>query len=201
MNIMKYKIHKNYKHRDVEIFLNTESKTDEYQDDVYKYAHNISIKNNYNKIIDVGCGSGYKLIKYFDKFNTVGFDLEKTVRFLRKNIPNKRWEISDFSKNINETTDIIICADVIEHLLYPELMLNWISEIDFKDLIISTPNRDLLVKYRGYSKNGPPNNPHHIREWSFNELNEYIGEYFNIINHFNVDDECCQVIHCKKWIK
>ena len=30
--------------------------------------------NNYNKIIDVGCGSGYKLVNTLGEFNTIGIE-------------------------------------------------------------------------------------------------------------------------------
>ena len=193
-----FKIHLNYKSRNQESFLNTENKTDEYQDMVYKYTYDVVLKNNYNKIVDIGCGSAFKLFKYFNDYEFIGYELKKTVNYLIKKHPNNIWVESDFNVEPDIKTDIIICADVIEHILNPDELLLWISKFDVKDIIISTPNRDLLVKYRGISNDGPPVNPYHIREWSFNEFEKYIGEYFNIINHFNIDDECCQVIHCKK---
>jgi hypothetical protein len=36
-------------------------------------SHHYGIKN-LQKIIDVGCGSGYKLVKYLGDYETIGFE-------------------------------------------------------------------------------------------------------------------------------
>jgi len=194
-----YNIHKNYTPRKKVSFLNTEKRTDEYQDDVYKKAFEIAEKENYKKILDFGCSSGYKLIKYFNDYITKGYDLKDTVDFLKKTQPDKNWCVSDFSKPIiNEDFDLMICADVIEHIENPNDLIDWILKSNIKKIIISTPDRDLLVKDRKHSNDGPPINKHHFREWSFDEFHDYMSRYFNILEHFSVKDECGQIIVCEK---
>ena len=38
--------------------------------------------HRFSTVYDIGCGSGFKLIKYLGHYETVGFDVEPTVSFL-----------------------------------------------------------------------------------------------------------------------
>ncbi len=199
LDLTTYEIHKKYVPRRNVEFLNTENKTDQFQDDVYKKAFEIVQKNNYNKIIDFGCGSGYKLIKYFDNYTTRGYDLKQTVDFLKTKYPDKDWWVSDFSSPpTDEGFDLVICADVIEHLENPDKLINWLLTLNIKKIIISTSNRDLLVKNRNHSNYGPPENKHHFREWGFDEFNNYLSKSFKILEHYSIEEECNQVVVCEK---
>jgi len=165
---------------------------DQYQDEVYKAAFELASKQSCYKIADIGCGSGFKLIKYFKNFDTIGFDLEPSFSFLKTRYPDRKWVLSDFSLQDNLMDfDLIICSDVIEHLLNPDELLNWINNLNFKYLVISTPDRDLLAKKlrKPQVKKGPPVNKHHIREWNFAEFNQYISQFFNVIDHFHTKKE------------
>jgi SAM-dependent methyltransferase len=169
---------------------------DEYQNDVYATAYELASKNQYRNIADVGCGSGYKLLKYFGHCNIVGFEIQPTLNFLRHTYPFYAWFLSDFScQPIYNNFDIIICADVIEHIVNPDELLNWINEFDFKYFVISTPDRDQLIHvwtdnvYGPQTQSGPPVNIAHVREWSFNEFEKYIGQYFEIVDHFHCQNE------------
>lgn len=45
--------------------------------------------------IDVGCGSGWKLVKYLsEEFHTIGIETEPALSFLRKTYPE---QVLDFS--------------------------------------------------------------------------------------------------------
>lgn len=190
-----YFIREDYQIRKNNNFLDTSNKTDEYQNDVYIFAQKIAEKYSLYKISDVGCGSGYKLIKYFDTYNTIGYDLKPTISLLKNKYPDKKWTISDFDQ-IPEETDLVICADVIEHVLNPNELIEFIIKMNPKHIIISTPDRNLLHDKLGRSHTGPPHNKHHVREWSFEEFNKYIGYYFKINEHFNIEKEYNQIIYC-----
>ena len=147
---------------------------------------------NLTDIADIGCGSGYKLIKYFDSYNTIGYEIEPTLTFLKKKYPHKSWQESRLgSCPENQTADLIICADVIEHLLNPDELLNFINRFSFKFLVISTPDRDKLpeIQQSCQSQNGPPVNLAHVREWSFSEFRTYVNQYFDVIEHFHTQQE------------
>ena len=147
--------------------------TDEGQDEVYLYAKEIAIKNNYKNIIDIGCGSGFKLMKYFSDYNTIGYEVEPSITFLKSKYPDRVWvnsgesEIS-FNYKDKYECDIIICADVIEHIQNPD---NLCKSERFKNIY-------------GNSYYGPPVNTSHVREWTYKELIEYLSKHFNIKESF-----------------
>jgi len=160
--------------------------TDKYQNDIYKYAHNLFKRMKGKTILDVGCGSGYKLVKYFSNAKTTGVEVNPAYTYLKAKYPQRTWVKGDFSKQPpSGHFDLVISADVIEHIENPDDLLNWISEIDFKYLVLSTPNRDALMRRKGgkTSETGPPGNIAHYREWSAKEFRRYIEQYFTIVAH------------------
>jgi|SRR5579863_755254 len=176
---------------------------DEAQGEVYQEALNIARACNAQIIGDIGCGSAYKLLKYFGSYYTIGFEVDPNFAYLKTQYPEKRWIYGDFNVTAElPFFDVIICADVIEHLVDPDELLNWIQDLDFNYLVISTPDRDKLCLYQvppEQSQSGPPINPHHIREWSFAEFETYIGQFFKIEKHFHNNVEwMAQVIVATK---
>lgn len=185
----KYCIKESYNHRQEYAYFNDTPLKDEYQNEVYVKASQILKEKNYNKILDIGCGSGFKLVKYFNDYNFLGTDVEPTINWLKQKYPNKRWEVSDFNNSLSEKFDIVICSDVIEHLLNPDELLDFISKLNFKILLLSTPERDRVEQKLGqYLIDGPPQNQFHIREWSIGEFGNYISEKFKILEHYRLKD-------------
>jgi hypothetical protein len=180
---------------------------DEFQDEVYLAAYELAKTHQYQTIADIGCGSAYKLLKYFADCNTVGFEISPTLEFLKKAYPSRDWRPSDFSTKSHEKFDVIICSDVIEHLVDPDRLLSWIEQFNFEYLVLSTPDRDQLIHlwtdaiYGPQSQSGPPVNIAHVREWSFEEFEKYVGQYFDIVEHFHCKREFYgQVIVARKKI-
>ncbi len=183
--------------------------TDKWQDEVYLYTFNFMKEHNLKNIVDIGCGSGYKLIKYFDSFDTTGFEVEPCFSFLKKKYPNKRWVESGKPEQtfteVNSESDVILCCDVIEHIIDPTILIDFINKFEFKYLVISTPDREMLKKISpsGYARsdNGPPVNDAHIREWSFNEFEGFLQRYFNIIDGKRCQKQIeCMFFLCTKKI-
>jgi acetyltransferase-like isoleucine patch superfamily enzyme/glycosyltransferase involved in cell wall biosynthesis len=177
-----------YKTNPIAYFDDTELK-DEWQNEVYLHAKDIVEQNNYKTIVDFGCGSGYKLIKYFNEYNTIGIDLPLTVHVLRERYPSKVWQ-----DNLDPTEcDVFIASDVIEHMENPNILLDFIEKCNPKEIILSTPDSNLWVSI---IENGPPQNIHHIREWSFDEFRNYIESRFQIVKHTITNEEQrTQMIH------
>jgi cyclopropane fatty-acyl-phospholipid synthase-like methyltransferase len=175
----KYQIKKGYKHRSsVEHFDDTQT-NDEWQKEVYEYAHNQFILKNYKSILDIGCGSGFKLLKHFSAYNTIGVEIKPTIDFLKKKFPFRSWKL--LNEVYGNSFDMVIIADVIEHVENPDLFIKEIFEnINFKSIIISTPDRNLLHSKFHF---GPPTNPCHFREWNFKEFSKFINKYIQIEDH------------------
>lgn len=179
----KYCINRFYRARSQNHHHDDSLQEDQWQLEVYLHALGIMKKNNYKSIIDIGCGSAYKLITYLGDYQTLGLELPVNVEVLRKKYPERQWQVSDFSMKSVITTDVVICSDVIEHLVNPDELLEYIKNITYKYLVLSTPDRSLM--YRPWHRHyyGPPRNMAHIREWSYKEFAKYISLHFGIIDH------------------
>jgi hypothetical protein len=64
---------------------------DEWQKEVYETARGLADLHGFRSILDIGTGSAYKLLKYFRDEDTLGMDLPKTVAWLRRTYPDRRW--------------------------------------------------------------------------------------------------------------
>lgn len=158
--------------------------TDLWQNDVYRLAKKVAMKEGLKTVLDVGCGSGYKLLKYFKRFPTVGSEVEPTLSWLKERYPDRAWLPLD---GLALKYDLVISADVIEHVPDPDALLEMIKRVHPKRVVISTPDRSMLV----CDQQGPPRNICHIREWSFDEFGMYLSEHFNVIRHYICNEEQC----------
>lgn len=192
----KFCIKKGYHHTSSVIDFDDTSNTDEWQKEVYLLAKNILKEKNYQSVIDVGCGSAYKLIHYLGSYKTTGIEVEATYKWLTQNYPQRDWLPFDKIDPATLEADLIICSDVIEHINNPDILIKFIAEIKSKQIIFSTPERNAVAGINDY---GPPENASHFREWNEDEFKNYISKYFVIDEQriFN-DKSVTQVIICKK---
>jgi 2-polyprenyl-3-methyl-5-hydroxy-6-metoxy-1,4-benzoquinol methylase len=159
-----------------------------FQFPVYKLLNKYIKQYNSDIIIDIGCGAGVKL-KYINKKNPkiriIGIDQADPIAFCKKTYSFGEWYSDDFENSqlsINIKSKLIISSDVIEHLINPDLLLNYIkSRLDDEGVVIlSTPDRDSL---RGRNCMFSPNK-HHVREWNRQEFRDYLEDRgFVIIEH------------------
>ncbi len=179
--------------------------TDNCQDQVYATASRLVQEHGYTSVLDIGCGRGFKLMKYFRDLKTLGLDLPPTVEWLQSEYPDREWKTILLDSMPPQGYDLVICADAIEHISNPDLLIEFIKKSKPKKIVISTPDRDIIQElfYPWYLSrdpewkdfNGPPFNGCHLREWSFAEFEQYISQYFTIEEHFHAPKgEACQCI-------
>ena len=155
---------------------------DEWQDAVYQTAREYWDAYSLHSVCDVGCGSGFKLQKYFGsehRTSVIGIDLPDTVAKLQKIYPDRLWSTPDRLPSYYGV-DLVICADVIEHVDDPDALLAKLKSMRPRWLVISTPDRDLLK-----TPMGPPSNPQHVREWGFQEFENYMRPHCWSMRHFH----------------
>lgn len=180
----RYCIDPSYKERsEVPHFDDTVESDQEYQVEVYDLAREIFVQRGFSSVVDIGCGNAHKLMDRFTPNETTGVEVEPTLSWLRKNHPERRWLSHD---QLDQwTCDMVICADVIEHVQDPDELLDAIHRLQPKVVVISTPDRALIPG--GLS--GPPRNKHHIREWTSGEFASYLSTRATILRHFISNQE------------
>lgn len=175
----RYAIKPGYIHRDTPNFFDDTPQTDGFQKEVYAAARREATHRGWSRIADVGCGSGYKLVKNFPPpFTTTGYDLEPTLSWLKKQYPDRAWRESTEWALQEIVADLVICADVIEHVHYPDRFLNYLSGAQASLFLISTPDRD---RVRPQDHMGPPPNECHMREWNQKEFEEFLSGWFKVM--------------------
>jgi SAM-dependent methyltransferase len=166
---------------------------DLWQDEVYKTALALSSAFGLTEIMDLGCGSGFKLMKYFSgrPFHTTGIDLEPALIRLRQTYPGRKWCTLEDGYPFDRP-DLLICSDVLEHVDNPDALLERLKIFLPRWLVISTPDRKLMERYPKWGvKMGPPGNGCHVREWAFDEFRSYMDQHFEVLRHFHSNREQC----------
>ena len=112
-----------------------------------------------SKILDVGCGSGYFLFDILKKYHTidiflVGIDISKhnigcLIDRVKEDSKTNILGIHGSTQELpfrNNTFEIVICSEVLEHLYDPEGALKEINRVlkSGGRLLISTPSRTAL---------------------------------------------------------
>ena len=174
-------------------FFDHEHDASTYQIRVYEFAKRVIQKYGGKNVLDIGCGYGIKLKEIILPLckDIVGIDGKHAIDFCVKNHDFGRWfedDIENPQLDLKETFDVIICSDVIEHLLHPDNLLNYVKRHSHQEthIVISTPARDRLP---GSSSLGPPKNKVHVREWSRKEFFAYVSiNGFIILRHFLVGE-------------
>lgn len=172
-------IHPFYEMREKPEAFDDRKMRDEWQDDVYRLAR-LSMDSVATRVVDFGCGSGFKLMKYFSACQTVGHELEPTLSYLKATYPDREWR-GDYPKRF--TGDVFICADVLEHMLDPTELLRRLADSTVGLMFLSTPALDILVEQGRSPRLGPPDNKSHVNEWTVLEFRSYIAMYLDILEH------------------
>lgn len=152
-----------------------------YQYHVYKLAVKIAKQFGYASAMDLGCGPGTKAKNFLSKAlkNITLVDQPSSEGLARAILPQAVFvgtNLENCDVILDRKFDLIVCADVLEHLYNPLPCLTFAYNhlAPLGTAIFSTPERDVL---RGHDCTSSPH-PSHVREWNsaeFNDLLEYSG--------------------------
>jgi len=161
-----------------------------FQQDSYRYAQEIIKRYKIQSVVDVGCGVGEKMNKFLCPLglDVVGIDLPESVEIAKRKYDDQF--VADNFENeepvVTKKFDLVICSDVIEHMVDPDLLLRYIKKITHEHsyIIFSTPERDY---HRGFDCM-KSEKPEHVREWNTMELKKYLGSQSLVVKeHFMID--------------
>lgn len=107
-----------------------------------------------SEVLDVGCWEGnlgYELIKNKDCI-VDGIDFEKTALSAASTNGYRKVYLQDLntaelSKDIDDRYDVIVFADVLEHLIHPEIILSYYLKFlkDTGKVVVSLPNIGFIL--------------------------------------------------------
>lgn len=147
-----------------------------WQPDVYRAAAAVARTLGARQVVDVGCGRGAKLAAFHPELEVTGLDYGSNIEHCRTTYPFGTWIEHDLEEPgplpIGEgglRDSVILCADVIEHLVAPEQLVEKLATAlrVANAILLSTPEREL---WSGIRHSGPPRNACHVREWSIREF-------------------------------
>jgi SAM-dependent methyltransferase len=152
-----------------------------YQHYVYSLAARLARRRRFETGMDLGCGTGIKARDILSKHlrHLVLVDQPSSEIAVREMIADVVFISTDLEKCdlvVDKKMDLIVCADVLEHLHDPLPCLRFARNCLKPSgiAVFSTPERDIL---RGPSCMSSPH-PSHVREWNtaeFRQLLEFSG--------------------------
>lgn len=142
-------------------------------------------------ILDVGCGEGLvmkKIREKYDDINITGLDISKENLDISKILnPDAKLVLGDiYSLPFeNNSFDLVICTEVLEHLKGPNKGLKEIRRVSKSNSVISVPNEPFfrignIMKFSYLKELG--NTPGHLQNWSKNEFENLIKNHFSEIS-------------------
>lgn len=144
-----------------------------YQYHVYAWAASLITHRGLRSVLDVGCGPGVKLASLISPVcnDIEGIDQATGVAAARRAGAPGRYTVVDLETcgmPAWRTFDLIICADVIEHLMDPDPALRLIRRFSHAGTlaVVSTPDRARLHGRECMASTKPD----HVREWSAPEF-------------------------------
>lgn len=140
-------------------------------------------------ILDVGAGEGFMLemlrkhnigkklegIEYMDEALQFAKELHPKVKIKKGNIYELPYK--------DNTFDLIICTEVLEHLEEPEKALTELKRVTKKYLILSVPNEPLFTIQRlcrGKSILKLGDHPEHIQHWTSGSFEKFVEKQMAI---------------------
>lgn len=163
-----------------------------WQPEAYLLAAHLARTYGCDTVLDLGCGRGLKLAGLHPEFQLKGVDYGANLAHCAETYPFGTWLEADFEHDVTLPLapealahTVIVCADVIEHLIDPQPLLRLLARLleHAPAAVLTTPERD---RVRGETHMGPPDNPHHVREWNGLELGNLLEAHGLKVAHLGV---------------
>lgn len=165
-----------------------------YYEHLARYLFASQIVNN-KMVLDAGCGVGYGsyiLEKYGKAKKIYGVDLSSDsikyaqTKYFHKNIEYVRDDVLELKTVRDNSIDISVSFEVIEHINEQEKFLAQVKRVLKKDglFIVSTPNKYTY----------PKGNPFHSKELYPEEFSQLLKKCFKNVSFYHQNFELVQLI-------
>ena len=146
-----------------------------------------------NTIHEIGCGEGYWVMQWNKEgIQARGSDFSaQVIEIARSNATGNGLPADVYMQRsiydveaAQDSADLIVCCEVLEHIENPEAGLEALQRIATKHVIISVPREPIwcalnLARGKYLSKLG--NTPGHIQHWSRSNFVTLVSQYFDIV--------------------
>lgn len=144
---------------------------------------------NPESILDVGCGEGFTLerlnqLKIGKKLTGVDF-LKRAIEIGKKEHPSLDLRVGDIYEIPFEdnTYDLVICSEVLEHVEDPEKGLKELVRVSNRYCLLSVPNEPVFMAsnfLRGKNWSRWGNDIEHIQHWTSREFQRFVARKLKI---------------------
>jgi ubiquinone/menaquinone biosynthesis C-methylase UbiE len=140
---------------------------------------------HFESFLDAGCGEGIMLTSLYGLLpeKAYAFDSNfQSIRIASQKVPDCNFSVADVY-NLpwhNDSFDLTICCEVLEHLQKPEKALQELCRVTKQTLILSVPLEpwfQLGSLFRGKYLKTFGNHPEHIQHWNQNTFNLLLKEF------------------------
>lgn len=148
-------------------------------------------------IHEIGCGEGHWVTKWTQQglaargcdFSTQVISMAKENALLHHQSPECFDVKSIYDvEPTNDSADLIVCCEVLEHLDNPHQALKALKSITKQNLIVSVPREPIwrcLNMLRGKYISSLGNTPGHIQHWNKSEFIKLIEKDFTVIQELS----------------
>lgn len=153
-----------------------------YQTHVYRGVREVMLADKLTSVLDVGCGCPEKLRAYvFPVSNDItGIDILDEIDFEEYGMKYYREDLNVAKLDINRIFDLIVCADVIEHMRIPTSLLELIKRHSNErtKIVISTPDVSSYINV----------NPHpgHVQAWDGDTFKDFLEALGFVVSSLNL---------------
>jgi ubiquinone/menaquinone biosynthesis C-methylase UbiE len=151
--------------------------------DIVSLAGSVDIST----ILDAGCGEGFVACRFGDK-RLIGMDISSRSLTVAR---QRSHELSLAMGDVNgipfrdESFDMVIICEVLEHLEMPEKALAEASRVSKRYCLFSVPREPyfmLMNLLRGKYITRLGNNMEHIQHWTMKGFIEYLSQNFDVLD-------------------
>ena len=143
------------------------------------------------RLVEVGCGEGF-ILRHINEqssaINMHGIDISSEILLLAKDHYRSGKYACASAYNLpfpKDEFELVLCAEVLEHLERPAIALNEIRRVSSRYILISVPLEPIwriLNVLRGAYVRRWGNTPGHIQHWTRGSLIQLLEKYFTVID-------------------